>query len=76
MAPPDKEKGKQDGSDGNDDGSGGRSHPCDGSGSPSAADQDHKACDEHTAGELSCLNILFSSHLLLAISGGLELYVV
>jgi len=58
MAPPDKEKGKQDGngsgSGGNDDGSGsdGRSNPCDYSGSPSAVDQDHKACDEHTAGEL------------------------
>ncbi len=56
MAPPDKEKRKQDGSNGNDDGSDGRSHPCDGSGrssgSPSAVDQDHKACDEHTAGEL------------------------
>lgn len=51
MAPPDKDKaGKATTSDGDSDGR--RSHPCDGSGgSPSAVDQDHKACDEYPQGE-------------------------
>lgn len=50
MAPPDKSNGRGDG-DGDGDGGDGRPHPCDGGGGgPTAVDQDHKACDEHTQG--------------------------
>ena len=79
MAPPDKEKGNHHmagdavpngdgtggGSDGHGDDAGGRSHPCDGGGSgiTSNVDQDHKACDEHTAGELSYNSVVLTWYL-------------
>lgn len=52
MAPPDKDKHVMEAPD--DDPNDRRLHPCDGSGgSPSAVDQDHKACDEYPQGEFS-----------------------
>lgn len=62
MAPPDKNKHDMAAPDGDSDDR--RLHPCDGSGSvnsPSAEDQDHKACDEYPQGESIENPLLFFS---------------